>query len=316
MNFYFAATKTCNLRCKYCYVPEYNRANQGDIDIRAIVAAERLIKKAKDERQPLGRVCLHGAESTTLSPHVLGRIVNEFFENTRRPVKIQTNGTLLTVEYLKRLLRTIRNPTKLQMGFSIDGPATIHNQNRQGSWSKATKGLLLSKAFGFKVRILSVVNAATVENIEEFGAWCGKMDVAGVPVVFKLAEHGHELTTKENQAFAKWLIESGRQFQAQAFRPNTCIHEGNECYFFEFDIDGGVYSCNKTFFDGGRFADWEKESFEDIKRKRKGLNAEKHIDPACLDCPYWSKCKGGCSASRVNGRSIDCDIKRFVWGRK
>jgi len=313
MNFYFAASKVCNLRCKYCYVPEYNKTKQKQYDQRATEAATAFVQKAKAENMGLHTCCLHGAECTILSPETLGGLVNLFFEHTLRPVRIQTNGVSLTSEYLDRLLKVIHNPSKFHIGFSIDGPESIHNANRKNTWKQVSTNFFTAVQKGFEAGILSVINAATIANLDDFGDWNMAMDKFGVKRRYKLAEHGFELTPDENMIFAKWLLKTGYWRNLQAFIPMMCIHQGNDCFFFEFDIDGKTYTCNKNFEDSKSFGNWQDAPFDALIKKRRVYNQDKYIHPDCSTCEYWERCRGGCPTTRTNGKSVDCAIKKYIW---
>ncbi len=313
MNFYFAVSKVCNLRCSYCYVPEYNKSMKKFVDDRALQGAKDFVEKAKKENTVLGTCILHGAEPMVISPEVLGEIINIFYTATQRAVRVQTNGTHNDIAYLSTVLDVIGTPCKFNIGVTMDGCAMTHNPNRQNTWDLVLRNLLIKKGMGFGGGILTVITKEVVGNLKNFGYWVEYMELMGFRIKFKLAEHGYELSHEENIKFAQWLIDSGNKMKLQGFQPKICILKGNNCDFYEFDVDGGVYSCNKAYSEEGKFGNWRLESFEELKAKREVLYQDTPIDIECYGCEYWEQCHGGCPVSRVNKKSIDCTIKRYVW---
>ncbi len=312
VNCYFAISRVCNLRCTYCYVPEYNKARQPNYDDRAIQAAERFADKVRREGLPIGHISLHGAEPTILSPEAFGKVVATFSELSGQMVRMQSNGTRLTADYLGRLLRVIGTPDRLFVGISMDGSANIHNPNRNKTWDVIMQNIREMKARGFRMGILAVITSLTLKHLREFEDWVGEMRRMTDGVTFKLGEHGIGLTEDEKDIFARWLCESGTVRNLQGFMPELCIQDGNDCWFFEFDIDGNCYSCNKHFDNKGVFASWFHESFEVILQKRKRLYGATPVSPECHDCALWTMCRSGCPLSREDGRSVDCRVKKVV----
>lgn len=315
MHCYFAVSKVCNLRCSYCYVSEYNKSHQDDYDRRALSAAERFVEKAGTEKLPLESVTLHGAEPTILTARTLGQIVNLFAKPTDNDVRIQSNGTHFTPKYLDDLLGVIQDPAKFFIGISMDGSAVIHNPQRNDTWDLVFRNIMELRARNFQTGLLAVVTSLTLKHLKEFGLWVEYMRPLVHSITFKLGEHGFGLTEEEKIQFARWLYGSRNIKQLQAFQPDLCIQDGNECEFYEFDIDGNCYSCNKNYLETGVFANWFEEPFETVVSKRQSLYGSRPVDPECQSCPYLSICHSGCPLTREEGKSVDCRIKKEIYAR-
>ncbi|MBI3541589.1 MAG: radical SAM protein [Deltaproteobacteria bacterium] len=268
MHCYFAVSKVCNLRCQYCYVPEYNKSHQSNYDTQAVTAARRFAEKIRQEEFPFESITLHGAEPSILSAKALGEVIQIFWEATRSPVNIQSNGTRFTETYLNKLLEVIENPDRLFVGISIDGSASIHDPQRNNTWDKVTENIRTLRGHGFEVGLLSVITPLTIKHLQDFGLWVESVKPIIQGLTFKLGEHGFGLSEEQNKTFADWLYESKNIKHLQAFMPDLCMHDGNKCEFFEFDADGGCYSCNKSYYKEGVFANWFEDSFEEIRAKR------------------------------------------------
>ncbi|MBI4404086.1 MAG: radical SAM protein [Deltaproteobacteria bacterium] len=315
MHCYFAVSKVCNLRCRYCYVPEHNKNQQVDYDEKALFATREFVKKIEKEKFHIDSVTLHGAEPTILSSETLGEIINLFSSAANNDVRIQSNGTRLTPSYLDRLIKVIKNPNKLFVGISMDGSANIHNSQRNNTWDLITRNIMELRERRFEVGLLAVITSETLKHLREFGYWVEYMKPLVRGITFKMGEHGYSLKASENARFAEWLYKNKHIKHLQAFMPDLCIHDGNQCEFYEFDLDGNCYSCNKNYNDSGTFANWHEDSFKTIVKKREILYGTQAIDPECKSCSYQSLCHSGCPLSRENGKSVDCLVKKNIYSK-
>ncbi|OGP07724.1 MAG: hypothetical protein A2048_03050 [Deltaproteobacteria bacterium GWA2_45_12] len=284
-------------------------------DGRALEAAQRFAAKIKKEDFFVESMTLHGAEPSILSAKTLGEIINILAESTHDIVRIQSNGTRFTADYLDQLLKIIGNPKRFFVGISIDGSAKIHNEQRDNSWQRVTHNINELNKRGFRIGLLSVITPLTLQYLPEFEKWIEQTRPQVESISFKLGEHGYGLNDEENLRFAKWLVRTKNLKSLQAFQPDLCMHQGNRCVFFEFDIDGNCYACNKNFNQEGVFANWFNESFSAIVAKRLHLFKLQPINVECLDCSYKPVCESGCPASRIQNRSVDCLIKKTVYAK-
>lgn len=315
MNCYFAISKVCNLKCHYCYVPSYNKGHQTDYDRRALDAAQRFTTKIEQENYAMESIVLHGAEPSILSAKTLGKIVNLFQNPTHDDVRIQSNGTRFNGEYLDQLLKVIQDPNHLYIGISIDGSPKIHNPQRDNSWEQVMHNIAELGRRGFRIGLLAVITPLTLRYLKQFEKWVEEMRPQVETITFKLGEHGFGLSEIENQQFAEWLYASKNLKSLQAFQPSLCMHDGNQCEFYEFDIDGNCYACNKNFNDSGIFANWFQEDFTTIVTKRRLLFVSRPMDPECLTCPYKIICQSGCPVTRIQNKSVDCLIKKTIYAK-
>ncbi len=306
MNFYLGVTKVCNMRCKYCYVPEINKNQYKEVEQKAIQGTKDLIEKLKNEKEQIGNVVLHGAESTVLSPAAISKIVDMIIEvkfQPKRRVSIQTNGIALTKDYLLKL-----DKNKLKIGFSIDGFEKLHNINRPNSYYKAMANLHTAHNMGFEVSVLSVISKDTIKNIDRFFQWFLKELPPLAASDFKFI-HGDKslvLSKDEQELFVSKCIEYGCVNSLQFMRSNICLNNGNSCEWYEFDMDGDIFSCNKEYGEKP-FANWKTDSVENIKRKRVLKFINKPIDKECYECRAFHRCKGGCPLDRdETDKSVDC----------
>jgi len=314
INFYYALSEVCNMRCKYCYVPEYNKANTAQYDAVAISAAKDLIQKGKDEGVAYGQVTLHGAEPTVLSAKALKEVVELFYEYTQTPLQMPTNGlNLASKRYLKELDGL---QDKFRIGVSIDGPEVVHNKYRPNSYKRVMRAITNAHEAGFVVKTLSVISNHTVQYAKEWFEWSEEMKALGCYKVAQKPAHGegYELTKEDSIEWAKHLIKYSIT-DHQAFQKNLCDKSGNSCMWYEFDVHGGSYSCNKVFNRENNFGNWRKEFFWQLQTKRESLYTDAFIHEDCNTCNYNIFCRSGCSVERVNGKALDCELKYAVYDK-
>lgn len=183
-------SSVCNLNCKYCYV-----FNKGDFSYKrepAVlemdlidVIVDRIVEHCTLHSIERFIVIFHGGE-----PLLVGKgFYPIFVERLNARGKgiifdygIQTNGTLLTQEWIELFLRL-----GIQIGVSIDGPRIASNQrvyrsNGLPAYDGIMKGVELLKANDVPVNILSVMNADI--SASEFYAYLKKVGVDYADVLF------------------------------------------------------------------------------------------------------------------------------------
>ncbi|WP_037884873.1 FxsB family cyclophane-forming radical SAM/SPASM peptide maturase [Streptomyces sp. NRRL S-646] len=146
----------CNLLCNYCYV--YNSADDSWRGRPPRVAQDVLERSAERigehvAAHGLGRIRieLHGGEPLLGGVETALRQVSEVRAAVRAAagahcevcVSVQTNGTLLTADAVRRLAKA-----DIRVGVSLDGGRAEHNKRRvdhagRPAWEAASRGLVL-----------------------------------------------------------------------------------------------------------------------------------------------------------------------------
>lgn len=151
-----ALTTHCNLQCSYCY--------NGDLycveDMSETVML-RAVSLVAGGGQPF-HLQLTGGEPT-LVPALIERAAVLAHETGRcGSIGIQTNATCLTPDLLD-IFRTYQ----IEVGVSLDGPPSIHQQQR-GMAAETLRGLHLLETAGIPFRVTTVVtqaNAAVLDGL-------------------------------------------------------------------------------------------------------------------------------------------------------
>lgn len=330
LNMYFAPHQTCNMNCLYCYVPEQSRKQKKAEDNEIISSLREFIAKLEREDYQIGNFCFHGAEPTLMSAEALGRaasLVRAHWTRTNCSNKapaIQTNGLNLSEIYLNNLKKSLPPDGLLRIGFSIDPPKQVHDKYRDNSFDKVEANLYKAMDMGFPISILSVVSPETLDNLNEFGKWMKKMlklkkennNPYKVKIKFATGQYG--LNDDHIKIIAKYLIDNDLLELVQILSPEYCLQNGNNCKWFEFDIYGGTFSCNKSFAPEKSFADWREESFENIIEKREKLFIYEKTHEECSICPYEAYCSSGCPIDRFKegemaGKAHECSLIKMAY---
>jgi len=144
-------TDRCNLRCLHCGVSEIEYS-EPELGYEGWLEVCRQLEEAQ-----VFRVHLSGGEIFVL-PWIF-ELLEAFQKHDLCIEGINTNGTLLTSEKVKRLAACLK-PRQRFVQVSLDGPsALIHDALRgEGSFTKAMNGIRLLQENGFRIGLFCVVN--------------------------------------------------------------------------------------------------------------------------------------------------------------
>ena len=331
INMYFAPHKTCNLNCKYCYIPSYNKYDQKKDDRLAMAALERFMNKVETEGYRIDVFWFHGAEPTLLSADMLAKMINrvsdhkrQYEQNITRKIGMQTNGVNLKPDYLQTLQDNITDPAMFLIGFSIDPPKAVHDELRNNSYDLVMQHYHDALARGFSVSTLSVISRETIKNLSGFQDWITvvKEDYQRYPnrkkTVFKFATGELALSEDEMAVFAYFLLDNNLLKCCQSLNSEYCLSSGNNCRWLEIDVDGNCYPCNKVFCDEGIFANWHHDSIDEIYKKRQAYYKDTITHPFCKLCAFRSACNSSCPNDRhksgiMAGKAHDCTLIRIAY---
>lgn len=150
-------TRTCNLRCRHCYMDADAHAHAGEL---TTAEAKRFIDDLAAFRVPA--LLLSGGEPL---------MRKDFFEiaeyastNGVRPT-LSTNGTLIDEEAAKKL----KSAGVAYVGVSLDGPEHVNDafRGKQGAYGAAMRGIQNCVAAGQRVGLRFTINKANVDHLDE-----------------------------------------------------------------------------------------------------------------------------------------------------
>jgi len=313
LNLFFAVNRSCNLRCRYCYLP-LERRTGGD-PLAAEAALIDLLAKAEREGLPIGNVHLHGAEPGLLPPEALGRMASMVHRRSGRLVGIQSNGTMIDGAWLDRLETAMPSRGIVKIGITLDGPKPIHETMRGRSFDRASDGLTELNRRGYQTYVLSCIGVHTAEQLDDYAGWVDELVGREQFLFFQMLVGPHAMNAEQQRRFADWLFDSGHVWRCLGFQAGLCSLAGNECFWLELGADGLAYSCNKGYAADLAFADWRKSSLAEVIAARRQLYAGHAVDPACQDCRAWGLCHAGCPLERSEAQANDCTLRLRLFDR-
>lgn len=150
------STKTCNLKCRHCYMSSDNKKYQNELTTQE---AKSFIDDLADFHVP---VLLFSGGEPLIRP--------DFFELAEyaqakgvRPT-LSTNGTLITKEVAQR----IKDIGVGYVGISLDGLQDVNDQFRgvEGAFQKAMEGIQNCVAVGQRVGLRFTINHHNIQELE------------------------------------------------------------------------------------------------------------------------------------------------------
>jgi sulfatase maturation enzyme AslB (radical SAM superfamily) len=137
----FGSSESCNLNCKYCYVPVFaKRTKTENKKLREWIKSGNLFKflEKNSSVKDFGYIGLWGGEPTlnldVIEPEIK-KIIDYFpnFEKIDFSTNLSSDNCVdLLIDFITKVL-DYKSSIKFHIQVSIDGPDFIHNKNRRGS---------------------------------------------------------------------------------------------------------------------------------------------------------------------------------------
>ncbi len=333
----------CSLRCKYCFYhsPELKEGTD-EKGFMKEETAEWLIKRAYEYADGGVVFAFQGGE-----PTLRGLDFYRFFvktagfvnkKNVKTEYAIQTNGMVIDESWADFLAKN-----KFLVGLSIDGPSSVHNENRVDISGKPTlKRVMDAKRLFDKYKVeynaLSVVTSKTAENpvrTYEFFKKQGIDYIQYIPCLDPLGEEpgGHPFSLSPeaygrflNETFDAWYedIMSGQVTVIRTFDnyiaillgyiPEACGMSGRCSCQFVTEADGSVYPCDFYVLGSNVIGNVKKDSFEDMTKSENlavFLERGDRLNEKCKGCKWYFLCRGGCRRYRDPGDDLNIYCESF-----
>lgn len=338
-------TKSCNLRCSYCFRHLSNEEptiSEDELD-KVCDYIISYCKKYKQERisiQPWGGEPLIAFQK-------IKRLQDRFSEAGINPhITVESNGTLITSEIAKELLD--RN---IQIGISIDGIPKVHNSQRkflsgEDSFSKVYNGIENLKENGHRDNIgtITVITKNSIDYIEDILDYFSKeLKLSSIKLNLvreSCTTYGEELALEPDEivSFTKRLVKKVVELHKEGYcisegniaqkmnnllmRENSNICIANGCMggkkMVSINRKGQIFPCEMTDYieeSIGTIND-DKDLVELVKDAVicKDYFTEKTSN-SCKECPWWYYCRGGCTTGIKyinNGKVCGIDQKECI----
>lgn len=324
------ASGNCNLRCKYCFyhsiAESRSVASYGIMDLPML---ETIVKKSLEFADKQCTFAFQGGEPTLAGLGFYKKLIEYEKKYNFKKVNIQnviqTNGLVINDEWAQFL-----SSNRFLVGISLDGPKDIHDENRvgsgnSGSFNKVMKAIELFNKYNVEYNILSVVTAHSARHISKIYNFYKKNNfnyLQFIPCLDPLGEkpgnQKYSLTPERYGSFLKNLfnlwhqdIMTGNGISIRYFdnlvgmllgyAPESCDMKGHCSCQFVIEAKGGVYPCDFYVIDEWYLGNIAEMGFADLRESpnaKKFVKASKHIDNKCMQCKWFSLCRGGCRRTR------------------
>jgi radical SAM protein with 4Fe4S-binding SPASM domain len=327
-------TNKCNLRCKHCYISEYNKENNFPVN-----SFKNFINTAKDYEYfaPNLNFAILGGEPL-LEKEKLYEIT-KFGKNLGYEVIVSTNGQLINSEFARRAKKY-----NLVVQVSIEGSNEKINDyiRGNGTFLKAQRGIKELVKYGVYTIISMVVHEFNFQDIEKFYYYGRSLRVNEVRYIpLKIIGRGklnfnpilkedlllviHNLIKNHPESKQYFKRDYYTIMKTMCAYSNQTLYCGTGSKTLLVDANGDIYPCPNHYLPEFNCGNITKKSFEDIwlkspilKEVRSTYNINK-INNDCNNCivKYW--CKGGCRGeayenSRImTSKAIGCeDIRKSI----
>ncbi|MDR3186068.1 MAG: radical SAM protein [Christensenellaceae bacterium] len=320
-------TLACNLRCKYCYLSDESKISK----LFDIQFAKSVLQQAKhillhDKKRRL-KILWHGGEPLLWGIKNYTEIfefIEKEFEGYNYHNSIQTNLSLLNEEFIDLFLRY-----KVGVGYSLDGPKDIHDNQRvalngNGTFDTIMKNMKMCREKGLNVGCIVVGTKKHIGKIPELYKFLCDNNIGfkfnpvfnGGEAKKHIDEYGltpNEYAKMFIELFDLWFFDNEHRLSNTVFvdiASSLISQKGCTLCAFNKNCQHSILavSPNGDVVPCGRFCDNElkkyaygnlhTESLESILRKIEVSDIYKRhehmIDNTCTKCDYLNVCYGGC----------------------
>lgn len=341
----------CNLHCQYCYV-ERSRGWRRAARIMQLETLERIIREAGAycRQQRVARFVFywHGGEPLLAGP--------AFFETAARlqqslmPAEtvcvnsLQTNGTLIDREWIRRLRR---------LGYavcvSLDGPETIHDARRRdragrGTYRRVLRAIDLMRSEEYPVALMAVITPEALPHGRRIYQHFRELGCTWMDLMYPMCNALSSTLDQQIQpaewgqfyidVFDAWAEEDNpavyiRQIHDWCMlllggKTEMCTSESDCSYVMTIGTDGAASVCDDVMpFCESALGNINVDNLSDLANHPRLLRmGDRQVlyGAECRDCYYFPACKGGCTLFRAkargdfSGRHYFCDSQRAILG--
>ena len=233
------------------------------------------------------------------------------------------------------------------VGLSLDGDASLHNQNRIDTKGKGTYGRVMSAKqlldrHNVPYNILCVLTAEAARRARRIWGFIVKAGIRHIQFIPCLAsldglhhDNGKaDATALDSKRFCQFYSVLFPLWKAEADRGNmvnvrlfedlaglhltgqsiTCGMSGRCTPQIVVEADGSVYPCDFYVLDEYRVANLSESSLREVFDAvvNSGFLNKPDTPKWCEDCPYTAWCHGGCKRMEKAVYGRDCGMRLFL----
>lgn len=331
----------CNLRCVYCFhhTKQLDGVTSGRMTLDTL---DQMIDQAAAAHQVVNFIW-HGGEPTLAGLDFYRHAVERqamhpdvVFTNF-----IQTNGTTLTPKWIQFF-----KENNFQVGVTLDGPESVHDQQRFFVNGRGTFQTVLDKAEAALKELpvggfLSVITRHSLGHAEEiFNLFADRglsfdilpyyeSDLA-VRECSELTITGAEYAAFITELFDLWIERDDPNVKIRSFNltvrailgqePAICRMSGRCASYISVDANGDVYPCDRFAGEAelklGNLHDTAISDLMDSPQHQKFAAVVHDYPDACKECRWFRICNGDCTHYRYHGNGNFADVSYYCEAQK
>lgn len=324
-------TNNCNLKCKYCY----DKSNEIENEFANQIFSDNIdniidnLSKIYRYENSLKKLIFHGGEPLIVDVKTYEKFLakmNNKFKDVR--YSIQTNGTLINLEYAKLFKKY-----NIGVGISLDGCNEEQNacriyRNGKNSFNDVMRGINILKENNIKFGIIMTLTKKHINQANKIYDFLANNNIeADIRPAFATKNNNNEIVMRQDE-YKKFFIElfeiwyNDKERRISLRQISEIYHEflkvieenyttklccdSKSCFanFYSLDVEGNVYACNRTYnVKGFKYGNLNKDTFEEICLKAEELRKKRieYIEKSeCKECKIFKYCNGGCPADSIN----------------
>lgn len=338
------ASSICNMKCRYCfYCDEAKNRSVVSYGIMSEETAEIIIRRAFEEAEQYVTFAFQGGEPTCAGFDFFLFFINKAKELNKKNIDInytiQTNGLFAD----RKKWASFFSENNFLVGLSFDGTREDHDLNRIDSFGAGTASRVIACSLEFNrynvaYNILTVVNSATVRHAAKIYQFYKKQNwkyMQFIPCLspFNSDDKNYAPSNEAWENFNKTLFDlwyddvypflskgkepdvSIRHFDdylraAAGVRTTSCGTCGICAVQYVIESDGGVYPCDFWALDKYKLGNIRKQTFTEIAQENQAkefIEVSRHHSNKCINCDWYSICRGGCFRFKKNNEYIYCE---------
>jgi uncharacterized protein len=336
---YLLLTDICNLGCKYCKIMQFAPGHayqhmSTSVAEKALLTFARLIKGPHFEGEK--SVIIYGGEPTANWKVLLfvPSKVREMKEAGALPqalkVSMNTNGTLLTEKYAKKLVDSGIDSVSVSLDGDRSANASRVFTGGAESFNAAMKGLRNCLVAGINTSVSCTLTEATLARFDQALAMILQTGVKGLGFNLVMPTPGNPVADDYTARATAAIIKAFKVFRAKGIYEDRIMRKARafvEEKIFPFDCaasggnqiavapDGRIGICHGYISSGKTFvADVTDPDFDPINNPlwQDWSHRSPLCMPQCENCPALGICGGGCPmlADETRGNIHELD-QRF-----
>ena len=292
----------CNLDCRYCFYKSHAGGRMSAAVLERALSSYAALPFAQKS------VAFQGGEPL---------LYDELFDATATfpfSKSIQTNATLIDSNIAARLAEG-----GWLVGVSLDGPAPVHNVNRQNSFDDVVRGIGHLERFGADYNLLTVVSKTNVAQPAALYRFLRDnfktrfhqyIECTGPDAM--LAVTGEEWGRFLIGLYDEWSKHDAGKVFVRLFesiaaalatgRSAQCSFARDCRHYLVVEYDGSVYPCDFFVRDDLRLGNVMDNTWEELVESPvyAAFAAAKtnSLPAACRECEYIALCNGDCPRNR------------------